>query len=1089
MDGFNAEQMDDDSIFNMSQSRARAFPPTLPLECSAESFKVYQTLLNQRHFPPILQANSQTLAAPFKELSYHRTPSESIGNNYSPRAQGLKINKVQHSPLSKSLAKPVGASSTPSGRSQSITSNTRQKSKSRNIFTPSCRPMSPQEQLAILHRQEEMMRAMQTEPTERDLERYTYYITNGVPSSLLAAQPLQQMMNIMRQLPPETEDSNIHDKIMRENIQEEVKREYCFTLTKSIVDYILMDPSECQRLSISSIPKSFPRRVIRGPVPWHTSYKKVHTWQGQHLYAVGHIMILLQDVWLSSFSSLRFVGLGDLFSISLPLLPSEFEEFVQRQCQTTRDELVQNWLPRCASLIDTSKDLWSPLVHEGEQDALVSVKEFFSCVAALMSMQLRSLVVESLQDLLFVFTKHEEGNDFGEVFDEMKYIQSQVLLVELQVNEPHIDFSPSLQECWEFIRRGFMQIINSAEKIPRVEFHLFDDVKNFYLRTVSVDESLVTNIINKAEDVFHKNIVGPKKYLSVYQKYSSLLDQTAKQEISSFLKDRQSLEGFGDEIESFNHLREEIASLHVTVPLSMFCLHAGKLNDDLCERVERLKDMIIMFEMKEHRELNEGICRKYEEITETIRSTPETTEELAFLNEYIKITSDVTTRKLIDEIDDARYHLSFLLDHATLPSDDLRLNASVYHWPKNILTELEDGRTHLATMKEQAQDFLQNRVLEFHLRLKNLNKEIRAFEKKHVMNMEEIKNNVRNLTRITASLEAAVTEQEGINHEQYLLEMEQRQNPLLQTLIAGKLPYDQLWTTALNFQSMSKVWMNGPFLHLDAERISDDLDVMWRTMLELTESFLDRFGPYRVAKSFKIKIEEFKRHLPVLATICNPAIKDRHWEAISSAVGFAVKPDASRSLLDMLDLGLSKFSDKLEEIGASASNEYSLEKSMEEMTSEWAELRLSFTPHRDTGTHIVSALDDIQVLLDDHIIKVQTMRRSPFIKPIETECKHWEERLLSLQDILDSMLKCQAAWLHLEPIFSSEDIVAQMPEEGRKFAIVDIYWRDIIATAVKDTHVLVATAQPNMLERLQESNVFLDDIQKGLNTYLEKEKL
>lgn len=52
-------------------------------------------------------------------------------------------------------------------------------------------------------------------------------------------------------------------------------------------------------------------------------------------------------------------------------------------------------------------------------------------------------------------------------------------------------------------------------------------------------------------------------------------------------------------------------------------------------------------------------------------------------------------------------------------------------------------------------------------------------------------------------------------------------------------------------------------------------------MLELTESFLDRFGPYRVAKSFKIKIEEFKRHLPVLATICNPAIKDRHWEAVS----------------------------------------------------------------------------------------------------------------------------------------------------------------------------------------------------------------
>lgn len=63
-----------------------------------------------------------------------------------------------------------------------------------------------------------------------------------------------------------------------------------------------------------------------------------------------------------------------------------------------------------------------------------------------------------------------------------------------------------------------------------------------------------------------------------------------------------------------------------------------------------------------------------------------------------------------------------------------------------------------------------------------------------------------------------------------------------------------------------------------------------------------------------------------------------------------------------------------------------------------------------------------------------------------------------------------------------------MLEEGRKFGIVDSYWRDIMIEVIKDIYCLVVIDQLNMLSRFRDVNVLLEEIQKGFNVYLEKKR-
>ncbi len=64
-----------------------------------------------------------------------------------------------------------------------------------------------------------------------------------------------------------------------------------------------------------------------------------------------------------------------------------------------------------------------------------------------------------------------------------------------------------------------------------------------------------------------------------------------------------------------------------------------------------------------------------------------------------------------------------------------------------------------------------------------------------------------------------------------------------------------------------------------------------------------------------------------------------------------------------------------------------------------------------------------------------------------------------------------------------------MPVEGKRFQNVDATWRALIRGAVASPKALVAMRQPGQLAALTSANELLEEIQKGLNAYLESKRL
>jgi dynein heavy chain len=290
----------------------------------------------------------------------------------------------------------------------------------------------------------------------------------------------------------------------------------------------------------------------------------------------------------------------------------------------------------------------------------------------------------------------------------------------------------------------------------------------------------------------------------------------------------------------------------------------------------------------------------------------------------------------------------FSLLKSGFAAEDITLNARVFLWPKDMENVIELAIQRLNMKREQAEAQLKSKRTTFEAKLLRHEKLLVHFKKRDppILTMEEMEDCVAAVEDLVQKLQEDKQEADQINEEEQLLDFDPSPFLNLQKMLTVVEPYDKLWHTVLDFHVQYDVWYYGPFADLDANAVSDYVENTWKVLYKLAKTFHDNPAARRIAEMVRAKVEKFRQFLPVLQTVCNKGLQKRHWDAISELVGTEIVVTPELTLNDMIEAGLPKFTAQLEEISASATKEYELEKNLRKMKEEWVDIKFELVPYR-----------------------------------------------------------------------------------------------------------------------------------------------
>eukprot|EP00929_Paragymnodinium_shiwhaense_P038466 TRINITY_DN20312_c0_g5_i1.p1 TRINITY_DN20312_c0_g5~~TRINITY_DN20312_c0_g5_i1.p1 ORF type:complete len:4379 (-),score=957.45 TRINITY_DN20312_c0_g5_i1:503-13639(-) len=587
----------------------------------------------------------------------------------------------------------------------------------------------------------------------------------------------------------------------------------------------------------------------------------------------------------------------------------------------------------------------------------------------------------------------------------------------------------------------------------------------------------------QTEEVLRKCLKGPQEIQELYQQYAYLLAEEADDLDPLHIDRMRTL------IDEYLTAGEEIEKLTASVQkFPLFEVECHEIVDILARRAYELADMCMDAVDQNIKDRSSAVLHEWHSTHERILSNPEDEEELANLKIFMADIQRLVVRPLIDTTKHIHQQINMLADFSR-PVDTAVVEQAfqLFSWPLQINSDVVVSERSLDSRKQRFMDKLEVEKQEFDKDLTRYRDDLAWVQTLNDYSMS-MKVSTR-IYKLKENLDHAKELVQSFMDREKLFSMEPSDYSELDTVINNYEPYYKLWVAAIDFKNSSEEWLNGPLSRLNAEELRQTVEEQLVSCLRTMQLFEGQANPKAVAQELQREIKDFRRYMPVIENICQDAFQPMHFAKLFDELDSDLDMEDGLTLQQLLDNGVLKHLETLAAIGAEAQKQYKLKTSLMDMKKEWKGVLLQVNPLRNTGTYILSGIEPIQNQVDEHIIKTQLIKTSPYAKPIEKEVKDWEAKLLYIHECLEIWLAVQHPYIALEPIFAVEDIQEQLPNESRRFDQVNMAWRANMQAVQENPNVLDVFDIENLLATFLEARKKLDIVHRGVEDFYTTKRL